>query len=149
MTAEDRTLTITRTINKPRERVWQAWTTPEQLVAWWSPEGFTTTIETMDVRSGGRCSLTLHGTHGDFSNLLVFDEVDEPSRLSYRYYPAASEAEAEPVVTTIILVSAGDKTKLTLVLEYVSKEQKDFNTAQYGAVRGANQTIDRLDAFLR
>ncbi len=44
---------ITRIIDAPRERVWEAFTDPKQVVQWWGPNGFTTTIHEMDVQVGG------------------------------------------------------------------------------------------------
>src|SRR5450759_217771 len=36
-----RELVITRIFNAPRERVWKAWTDPEQVKRWWGPKAFT------------------------------------------------------------------------------------------------------------
>ena len=33
-------ITITRILDAPRERVWKAWTEPEQAMRWWGPKGF-------------------------------------------------------------------------------------------------------------
>ena len=52
---------ITRVFNAPRELVWKAMTDPKHVVNWWGPRGFTTTIETMDVRVGGIWKHTMHG----------------------------------------------------------------------------------------
>ena len=47
-------LTITRTINAPRERVFAAWTDPEQLSQWWGVrEDYTTPFTEVDLRVGG------------------------------------------------------------------------------------------------
>ncbi len=40
----DQEIVITRIVNAPRELVSSAWTDPEQVVKWWGPKGFTTTI---------------------------------------------------------------------------------------------------------
>ena len=40
----DREIVITRLIDAPPARVFDAWTDPEQVVQWWGPRGFTTTI---------------------------------------------------------------------------------------------------------
>ena len=45
----DREIVITRIVNAPRELVWDAMTKPEHIVHWWGPNGFTTTIQEMDV----------------------------------------------------------------------------------------------------
>jgi uncharacterized protein YndB with AHSA1/START domain len=49
-TPADREMVVSRVLPAPRELVWEAWTDPNQVVQWWGPKGFTTTIETMDLR---------------------------------------------------------------------------------------------------
>jgi uncharacterized protein YndB with AHSA1/START domain len=39
--ATDREIEVTRVVGYPRELIWEAWTTPEHLVEWWGPKGFT------------------------------------------------------------------------------------------------------------
>ncbi len=48
-----REIVITRVFDAPRETVWDAWTDPLQVVQWWGPRGFTTTIQEMDLKPGG------------------------------------------------------------------------------------------------
>ena len=42
----------------PPERVWELWTTPEGIAAWWAPDGFATTV---DVRHSGSNIADLFG----------------------------------------------------------------------------------------
>jgi len=35
-----RDLVFARVFDAPVERVWQAWTDPEQVMRWWGPNGF-------------------------------------------------------------------------------------------------------------
>lgn len=55
--ATGREIVVSRFFDAPRERVWAAWTDPEQIVRWWGPRGFTTTIHEMGVREGGEQTL--------------------------------------------------------------------------------------------
>jgi len=48
-----RDLVFTRVFNAPVERVWKAWTDPQQVMQWWGPTGFTSPFAKMDVREGG------------------------------------------------------------------------------------------------
>ena len=59
-----REIVITRVFDAPRDLVWDAWTDPKQVVQWWGPQGFTTTIHEMDVRPGGVWRHTMHGPDG-------------------------------------------------------------------------------------
>jgi uncharacterized protein YndB with AHSA1/START domain len=49
----DRELIISRSLNTPVELVWEAWTSPEHFSQWWGPDGFTHTVQKMDLRPGG------------------------------------------------------------------------------------------------
>jgi len=44
---------IERMFDAPVELVWQMWTDPEHLTAWYGPDGATVTVAKMDVRVGG------------------------------------------------------------------------------------------------
>lgn len=46
-------LVIVRELAAPVARVWQAWTTPEALGAWWGPKGLGLRVERHDLRVGG------------------------------------------------------------------------------------------------
>ena len=53
-TVSETTLSISKTINAPRELVFKAWTEPESLSRWWGAgPGFTTPIAEVDLRVGG------------------------------------------------------------------------------------------------
>src|SRR4051812_47888443 len=57
----ERELTITRVLDAPRRLVFQAWTDPAHVAAWFGPRGFTTPASTiaMDVRPGGTWRATM------------------------------------------------------------------------------------------
>ena len=81
-----REIVISRIINAPRERVWGAWTDPKQVVNWWGPNGFSTTIHEMDVRPDGVWRHTMHGPDGkDYPNKSIFVEVVKPERIVYKH----------------------------------------------------------------
>ena len=52
---------ISRVFKAPVQLMWEAWTSPEHIVNWWGPDGFTGTVHQMDFKEGGEWSLTLHG----------------------------------------------------------------------------------------
>ncbi|HEX4084906.1 MAG TPA: SRPBCC family protein, partial [Chthoniobacteraceae bacterium] len=77
---------ISRVFDAPRETVWEAITDPEQVVQWWGPHGFSTTIQEMDLRPGGVWNHVMHGPDGaNYPNRSVFTEVVKPERLSYSH----------------------------------------------------------------
>src|SRR5206468_11063112 len=47
-------LTFERTFDAPRDKVWKAFTDPDQVSRWWGRHGSTTIVVEMDVRPGGK-----------------------------------------------------------------------------------------------
>ena len=49
----DREIVISRVLDAPRVLVFDVWTDPRHVAAWYGPRGFTITTLDMDVRAGG------------------------------------------------------------------------------------------------
>jgi uncharacterized protein YndB with AHSA1/START domain len=56
---DSKQFTIDRTLKAPIEKVWKMWTTKEGLEKWWGPEGFTSVVQHLDVRVGGRFEIVM------------------------------------------------------------------------------------------
>jgi uncharacterized protein YndB with AHSA1/START domain len=147
-TTPEREIVITRTLDAPRELVFAVWTDPRHVASWWGPNGFTTTIQDMNVTPGGVWRLVMRGPDGrDYKNKIVFIEVVKPERLVYRH---SGEDGTEPVQfqTTVTFAARGGKTDLTLRLVFETNEARDHVIKTYGAVEGGKQTIGRLADYL-
>ncbi len=53
-----------RMLDAPPARVWEMWTEPSHLARWRGPQGFTTTTQEMDVRTGGVWRFVMRGPDG-------------------------------------------------------------------------------------
>ena len=145
---EGKTLTVKRTLNAPRELVWEVWTKPEHIIHWWGPVGFTTTSRKMDLQPGGTWQFMMHGPDGrDYPNKIIFMEVAKPERLTYRH---AGGDDTEPVSfhVTVTFDADGSKTNLTMHSVFESAEALDRVNREYGAIQGAVDTVNRLDDYL-
>jgi uncharacterized protein YndB with AHSA1/START domain len=112
----ERTLTLTRVYDAPRDLVWRAWTDPKHLAQWFGPRGFMSSVPELDVRVGGALRIVMHGPDGnDYPMKGVFREVVAPERLVFSNIAIDKDGnhllEGE---TSVILEEQGDKTKLTL-----------------------------------
>lgn len=75
-----KTVSVSREISAPIERVWQAWTTPENIGHWFIAEhGKETKVIQMDVKVGGKVRLMFPGAAGDYTWTYV--EIDKPNKL--------------------------------------------------------------------
>lgn len=83
-TVDGAEIVTVRVLDAPRERVFAAWTDPDELARWWGPEGFTNTFDEFDPRPGGRWRFVMHGPDGtDYKNESVFVEVAAPERIVF------------------------------------------------------------------
>jgi uncharacterized protein YndB with AHSA1/START domain len=92
--------TVTRTLNVPRERVWQVLTQPSYFEGWLPAKPGTAVL---DVRAGGSWQATVISSDGEEIALTGrYDEVSKPDRLVMTV--------PGDVVTAIMLTSAPNDT---------------------------------------
>jgi len=118
MAAADQEVLITRIFEAPRERVFKAWTDPEEVSAWFGPEHMDTPREriTIDLRVGGRYELTMvrRGGGGEFAIGYDIVELVEPELIVLQSDPMPQVGMHEPMVVRVEFHAHGDKTRMTL-----------------------------------
>ncbi|HYE63848.1 MAG TPA: SRPBCC family protein [Phycisphaerales bacterium] len=143
----DREIVLTKLIEAPRELVFDLWTSPEEIGAWWGPQGFTTTTSSMNVRAGGSWRFTMHGPDGrDYDNLITYLEVTRPERLTYKHggTPGGEPIDFQTTATFEPAGAADQNTLVTLRMTFSSAAVKEAVIAKYGALEGGKQTLGRL-----
>ncbi len=139
----------TRALDAPRALVFEVWTDPKHLSRWWGPYGFTTTTSRFDMRVGGVWRFVMHGPDGrDYENRITYDEIVPPERI--RYHHGGGE-DVEPVKfrTTVTFEDLGsNRTRITLHAVFPSAAERDRVIKEYGADKGALQTLSRLADYV-
>src|SRR5207237_305242 len=110
---------ITRIFEAPRERVFRAWTDPDEVAAWYGPEQMEAPRERIriDLRVGGRWELTMIQRGGggrEFSIGYDILELVEPELIVLRSDPMPEVGMQEPTVVRVEFHDHGDKTRMTL-----------------------------------
>jgi uncharacterized protein YndB with AHSA1/START domain len=109
---------ITRIFEAPRERVFRAWTDPDQVAAWYGPEHFDTPRERIriDLRVGGRYELTMVQRDGGAEFAIGYEilELVEPELIVLRSDPMPEVGMHEPTVLRVEFYDHGAKTRMTL-----------------------------------
>ena len=75
---------ITRVFKAPRDRVYAAWTEPDQM-RWWGPEGCETLELTTDLRVGGKWLWRLRTPEGEMAARGEYRELRPGERLAYTW----------------------------------------------------------------
>lgn len=149
--SNDREIVITRLLDARRELAFSAWTDPEKVVKWWGPNGFSITIERMDVRPGGVWKYVMHGPDGvDYPNKTVYEEIVPPERLVYSHSggdPVRGE-RAVQFRSSVTFVQEGGQTRITLHMAFKTPDDRNYVIEKFGAVEGGIQHVARLNEFL-
>jgi uncharacterized protein YndB with AHSA1/START domain len=148
MTREgDRLLVVTRLINAPPARVFEAWTRADLFRRWWVPASLGLTLDAceLDVREGGGYRLVFR--HPDMPEPMAFHgrylEVSPPARLVW----TNEEAVGNGQVTTVLFEDHDGLTRLVVQDLYPSKEALD-EELRAQSVSWGDETFDQLDALL-
>jgi uncharacterized protein YndB with AHSA1/START domain len=116
--ATDREVLITRIFEAPRERVFAAWTDPDQVAEWYGPEHFDTPRESVhiDLRVGGTWELTMvqRGTGAEHPVRYEIVELVQPELIVLRCGPMPEMGLPEGTVTRVEFHDHGEKTRMTL-----------------------------------
>jgi uncharacterized protein YndB with AHSA1/START domain len=143
----DRSLVFDRLFDASREMVWQAWTTPQHIAQWWGPTGFTNSVSEMNVKPGGVWRFVMHGPDGtDYPNKITFIEVVPLKKLVYAH--GGDDDKPADFHVTVTFASENGKTRLTMAMLFQTAAARDYVIREHGAEKGANQTLDRLEAHL-
>jgi uncharacterized protein YndB with AHSA1/START domain len=144
--AAEQEVLITRIFEAPRERVFHAWTDPDQVAAWYGPEHFDTPRERVriDLRVGGRFELTMVQRDGGAEYSIGYDilELVEPELIVLRSDPMPEVGMHEPTVVRVEFHDHGAKTRMTLSDAPYPPEARGHAEAGYQAA------FDKLAALV-
>ncbi len=145
-TPSDREIQVERVFDAPRDRVFAVYTDPDLIPQWWGPRRMTTTVDKMDVRSGGDWRFVLRredGTEEGFRG--TYREVTPPERIveTFEWEPMPGYV----VLETTTFEDLGERTKVTNVSLFYTTEERDGMLAS-GMEQGLNETYERLDELL-
>ncbi len=85
-TPAEREFTLTRVIAAPREEVYAALLDRDLVPHWWGQAGFSTTVDQMDVRPGGKWRFlqrSQEGVERVFQG--TYQDLDRPNRIEYTF----------------------------------------------------------------
>jgi uncharacterized protein YndB with AHSA1/START domain len=129
-------ITLERIYDATIEDVWELWTTKEGIESWWGPEGFTVTVNKLDLRPGGELLYTMTATGAEqiafMKNIgmplatqtrIRYDAIEPPHRLAYAnlvdFVPGVAPYEAAMAVQ---LSASGGQVRMVLTLDPMHDE---------------------------
>lgn len=140
---EKQTMTLTRFIAAPAERLWQCWTDPDILPRWFGPEGFSCQTKEIDLREGGQWRFDMIGPDGKvWPNRHRFTLFERLRRIEFLMDGDDDAGQPMQVVVTMTPEAAG--TRYTQVMTFPSVEMFQGAKAM-GAQELGETTLNKLE----
>lgn len=129
-----RSFRFERTLAASPDDVFDAWTRPERVTAWWDPDGVPLVACAIDARPGGAFRFVNAGHAPPFEG--TYEVVDRPNRLIFVAMGARG---------TVALQPSGGGTRMTVEIRSPSAEHFEM-FAKLGVNAGTGRTLDNLVA---
>ncbi|HSA96962.1 MAG TPA: SRPBCC domain-containing protein [Acidobacteriota bacterium] len=151
-------LVVEKEFEASRERVWRAWTEPDQIRRWWGPKDFTAPFARTSLRVGGLYLFCMRSPDGrdfwstgsyreitPYERIVVTDSfADEKGNiLPASAYGFGPDFPKELLVTVTFEERPGGKTRLVLRHEGLPEGEHTEN-----ARLGWEQSLDKLADWL-
>ena len=145
-------LVLERIVDVRRELVWTAWTSPEHLKKWFTPEPWKTVDCEIDLRPGGIFRTLMRSPEGaEYAHVGCYLEVIPTERLVWTlalvpgYRPAKASSEVPPFTAIITFEPHGNGTKYTALAMH--QDQAGCRQhAEMGFHEGWGKALDQLVA---
>lgn len=157
---ENKTLTLEREFDGPRDKVWKAYSDKETFEKWWGPEGWETTTKEFNFTTGGRvhydmkCIDENQGEwYGQSSwGMMVLENVDAPSSFTYKDYFSDENGTLNQEMPTLTVTNEfveldDGRSKLVSTSVADSADQIE-ELIKMGMVEGFTSQLNKLDAML-
>ena len=147
-------LQITRVFDAPRERVFKAWTDPDQFKQWFGAaacDGASLRSVKVDARVGGKYRLQVRQASGEyFTSVGTYREVKPPERIVFTWEfekdgsgDEFGEVEPPEMLVTVEFKARGKQTELILTHEkFATTQSRD------GHNEGWNRCLNALGEFV-
>ena len=146
-TPSDREILITRAFDAPADRVFDAWTTPEQVRQWWGSEEAPLVVCEIDLKVGGAWRYVVGYPEGkELAWHGTYHEIERPGRLVYtEVWEPFPDAES---MNTMTLTEQDGTTTLSVTVLHASKENRDGHLDS-GMETGMQLVLDQLEGLVR
>jgi uncharacterized protein YndB with AHSA1/START domain len=141
---DERAVLLSRAFDAPRHIVFDFFTRPERLVAWFGPAGYDVALDTVTVerRVGGRYELTMRDGEGAYRLHGHFTVFDAPELLVLELDSDTKTGGLDGMELRLQFHDHGHRTRVTLRQAPLDSPYREDTTA------GWLESFDKLEALL-
>lgn len=148
MDTQEKSLSTEKEFTLPVERLYQAWTTPDDLKQWWKPsENKLTTVE-LDIKEGGKFKYEFEAKEGQTAVIITgeYKEVKPNEKLVYSWnwdVPSDNIKKSDHQLT-IQFQPSGEGSKISVTQENYENDES-ITPHQEGWEKALNDLHDYLN----
>lgn len=156
----NKTLTIERSFDAPKEKVWRAYADKNMFEAWWGPEGWQTTAKTHDFRAGGKIHYGMKcvdKNQGEWFGkeswgLMEIETIDEPNSFTAKDYFCSPDGTVDTTMPVsrfkVEFIEENSQTRLVCNSLSETVEQLE-QLVKMGMIEGFSSQLNKLEALLK
>jgi len=151
--AENLTMTVVADFAAPIDRVWNAYTDPEQLNRFWGPPGWPATFTAWDHTVGGRAVYSMNGPRGEKSSgAWEFVSIDAPN--GFEVIDSFVDDEGKPLEgfpaqrMSFAFEPTAEGTRMVTTSHFDSVDALE-QVVEMGQVEGIKMAMAQLDTVLQ
>jgi uncharacterized protein YndB with AHSA1/START domain len=145
-TPSDRELVFTRVFNAPRQRVFDAWTKPKHLKAWYGCHTSSLVLCEVDLRVGGAYRFVARLDDGSEHAISgVYRDIAPPERLVFTH--RFNDDPAKEALVALQFDERNGKTTMTMTALYRSAQDRQA-VLDIGVDKGTAESFERLAGLL-
>lgn len=156
---EAKTLTIERTFDAPKEKLWQAYADKDMFAKWWGPEGWETTIKEFDFVPGGRnhyCMKCVDQNQGEWFGqeswgLMEYEDIAGPTGFTYTDYFSNADGiktEGMPALKITIEITERDGKTVVISRSQAGSAEEIEKLIQMGMLEGYESSCKKLEKLV-
>ncbi|MFW6010294.1 MAG: SRPBCC family protein [Gemmatimonadota bacterium] len=135
----DLSLTVSRTIEAPVEKVFEAWLDPDMLSRFMTPgDDVTVPSVTVDAVEGGRFEIIMKTGDKEIPHSGVYETIDRPNRLVFTWESPHS-IDGSTVTLEFASIEGGTEVTLTQV-KFSSEDSRDGHEKGWTGILAALET---------
>jgi uncharacterized protein YndB with AHSA1/START domain len=141
-------LVFIRVFDAPVEKVWKAWTDPEQVMQWWGPEGFTSPGAKMDFREGGKSLVCMRAPKEmggqDLYSTWTYLEIVPMKRIEYVHNLADKDGNKIDPTSIGIPADFPQDLRTTVTFNALGKSRAEITIVEYDWPMGQMMEMSKM-----
>lgn len=140
---------ITREFDAPRELVFKVFIDPKLIPLWWGPREFSTTVQVLEIKSGGVWRYVHTDEQGNQNGFYgVYHEITVPERIIQTFEFEGLPEKGHVILSTILFEELpGNRTRVIGQDVFQSVADRDGMVGS-GMESGMNESYERMDELL-